>query len=223
MASMLPPAAPRAGHLTFRRTRRNAGTGLGLLAGSAVGVALAPRLIPDSYSPIRHSVSESAAQAVEGAWMSRGAFLALGFAVILLSGSVPWWRRWSAVAHRTYGVAMITVAAFSHRPWDKTGFDEIEDLLHSIGASTVGFAFTVGVLLVTMQRRRTERLARISDWLAIVAGPVLPLVMMNVDDIGGLVQRGLFAIGYLWYGSEAVRALRGRQPPAAPPIGRSPG
>jgi hypothetical protein len=34
------------------------------------------------------------------------------------------------------------------------------------------------------------------------------LLMFNVEGIAGLVQRGMFLVGVLWYSAEAVRAGR---------------
>jgi hypothetical protein len=46
-----------------------------LLLAAMAALALAPLLMPDSYSVLGHSVSESAAQGVDGAWLARLAFL----------------------------------------------------------------------------------------------------------------------------------------------------
>ncbi len=38
---------------------------------SAAAIALAPMALPGEYSWVRHSISESAAQAQDGAWVAR--------------------------------------------------------------------------------------------------------------------------------------------------------
>lgn len=183
---------------------------IALLAASLACVAIAPLLMPDSYSPIEHAISESAAQGVEGAWLARLGFLMLGFAVLLLAGLAGHrWGVWGRVFHRLYGLSIIAAAAFSHSPWEDVPFDEFEDLLHSVAAFAVGLTFTLGVLIVTFQRRPGEHVARTFDWVAIVAAPALPMLMFNITGIAGVVQRVLFGIGYLWYAVEAVRSARG--------------
>lgn len=195
--------------------RGTAAAVLGLLAGSATCIALAPALMPAGYSALSLSVSESAGQGVPGAWLARAGFLLLGFAVLLeaqVAGVA--WGRWGRLAHRTYAVAMIAVAAFSHMPWDGTPYDPVEDTLHSVAATLVGFAFTTGVVVVGLRRGRRAGWIRAVDALAVVAAVVLPLVQANVESIGGLAQRVLFGVGYLWYGAEAARLVSPAPSPA---------
>lgn len=186
-----------------------------LLAGSAVCVALAPLLMPDSYSIIEHSVSESAGQGVEGAWLARFGFLFLGFAVLLIASRAEHWGAWGRLAHRVYGVAMIATATFAHMPWEDIPYDAFEDTLHSAAASLVGFSFTVGVLVVALRRPAGQRSAIVLDTIAIIAAmTVSALVVFELIDAAGLVQRVMFGIGYLWYGIEAARTSKA--PSASP-------
>ncbi len=186
-------------------------TVVAMLLASVVAVAIAPTLMPDSYSVVEHSVSESAAQGVEGAWLARLGFLLLGFAVLASAGIAGTrWGVWGRIAHRTYGVSMVGAAAFSHMPWLDVRYDAFEDFLHSVAASGMGFAFTAGVLIVTFRRSRNAVGARAFDWVAIAAAMVIPMVMFNITGVAGLVQRVMFGIGYLWYGLEAIRSGRAR-------------
>lgn len=52
------------------------------------------------------------------------------------------------------------------------------------------------------------------------------MIMFNITDTAGLVQRIMFAVAYLWYGTEAIRSARhddtaaaagALQAPASPP------
>jgi hypothetical protein len=177
-----------------------------VLVAALAALALAPLLMPDSYSVLGHSVSESAAQGVVGAWLARLGFLFLGLAVLSLAfipGST--WGRWGRRAHAGFGVSMIAAAVFSHGPWDGSAFDEFEDLLHSAASFGVGLFFTVGVVLVATRRVDAPGWSRIVDGVALAAALVIPLLMANVDA-GGLVQRIMFLIAFLWYGLETVRA-----------------
>ena len=187
-----------------------------LLLAAMAALALAPLLMPDSYSVGAHSVSESAAQGVDGAWLARLGFLLFGFAVISLAfapGST--WGRWGRRAHAGFGVSMIAAAVFSHGPWDGSAFDELEDLLHSAASFGVGLFFTVGVLLVATRRAEAPGWLRIVDGIALAAAVAIPLLMANVDG-SGLVQRVMFLVAFLWYGLETVRAAA--PTPAIPDI-----
>jgi hypothetical protein len=184
-----------------------------LLGASLLCVAVAPLAMPDSYAIVEHSISESAAQGVESAWLTRTGFLLLGFAVLISAGFAgPRWGVGGRIMHRMYGVAMIAVAAYAHSPWEDVPFDEFEDLLHSVAAGGVGLAFTVGVLTVMVQRGPHTTGARMLDLTAAAAATILPIIMFNAEGIGGVVQRVLFLVGYAWYAIEAVRSARATTP-----------
>lgn len=204
---MSAPLVDLASPTTLRSRRFTAIAVIAMLAASVTCVALAPTLMPDSYSVVEHSISESAAQGIEGVWLARTGLLLFGFAVLVLAGSAG--IRWglpARVAHRTYGVSIIGAAAFAHMPWEEIPYDKFEDFLHSVASFGVGFSFIAGVLLVTFNRTGVARGARAFDWLAILASFVIPMIMFNVTGIAGLVQRIMFAIAYVWYGWEALRS-----------------
>lgn len=185
---------------------------LALLVASFVAVAIAPTLMPESYSWVEHSISESAAQGVEGAWLARLGLLLFGFAVlILVSIAGAAWGIWGRLTHGVYGVSIIAAAAFAHRPWEDVPFDAFEDFLHSAASFGVGMSFAIGVLIVSFRRGPNAGLIRAIDVVAIAASVVIPLVMFNVADGGGAVQRLMFLIAYLWYGLEAVRFARAEE------------
>ena len=187
-------------------SRRRVGGGvLAVLALSLVCVAAAPMLMPDSYSIIAHSVSESAAQRLDGVWTARAGLLLFGLAVLVLAGGDRW-DLWARIAHRTYGVAMISTAAFAHKPWQDVPYDEFEDLLHSIASFAVGLGFVAGVILVGVKRTRPSLWMKGFDGLAVAASVAIPMIMFNLDGYAGLVQRVMFLIAYAWYASEAWRS-----------------
>jgi hypothetical protein len=177
---------------------------------SAVSLGIAPLLMPESYSWVEHTTSESAAQGVDGAWLARLGFLLFGSLVLLLAlAAERKWGLWARILHAAFGVFMIATAAFSHRPWEPgVPYDRTEDLLHSITATGMGFAFAFGVVAVLLRRRANERFARSFDIVAVAASVLFPLGMTVTDDFTGLIQRMMFLIAYVWYGSEAIRMIR---------------
>jgi hypothetical protein len=101
---------------------------------------------------------------------------------------------------------MVATAAFSHRPWaEGVPFDAIEDGLHSLTATVMGFAFSFGVLVRLLQRSPAEKGGRLLDVAAVAAATFIPLIMVTQPTMGGLVQRLMFGVAYLWYGKEAWR------------------
>ncbi|HVR79143.1 MAG TPA: DUF998 domain-containing protein [Acidimicrobiia bacterium] len=187
-------------------SRRSKAGVITLLLAAMTALAMAPLLMPDSYSVVRHSVSESAAQGVDGAWLARLGFLLFGFAALFLAvGHGSRWDGMGRLAHAGFGVSIIAAAAFSHGPWDGSAFDEFEDLLHFTASFGVGLFFTVGLVLVAVRRTHPPGWLRVVDGVALVAALVIPLVMANVSA-SGLVQRVMFIVVFLWYGLETMRA-----------------
>jgi len=43
------------------------------------------------------------------------------------------------------------------------------------------------------------------DLVAVVAAIAIPLAMSALPEWDGLLQRGMFAIAYMWYGFELLR------------------
>jgi hypothetical protein len=95
-------------------------------------------------------------------------------------------------------------AAFSTRSWlPDSPYDPTEDALHSLTATAMGFAFAIGVAL-RLWHRKDDRLARAIDLVAILAAIGIPLAMSSFPIWDGLLQRGMFAIAYFWYGFELL-------------------
>lgn len=177
-----------------------------LLFLSAISLLTAPLLMPESYHWIEHTTSESAAQGVQGAWLARLGFLLLGLAVIWLAVVRKLvWAHSAVWMHVAFGVLLLATAAFSVRPWiEDLPFDPLEDGLHSFTATAMGFAFAFGVLARLLNRNRDDRLGCLLDVVALAASIGIPLIMVFQTDIGGLVQRLMFLIAYVWYGRETV-------------------
>ncbi len=188
------------------RTGVRAAFVLGCLAASALALVLAPSVLPESYSWVEHTTSEAGAQGVEGAWLARTGFVLFGVAVLAMAALPPSaWSVSARTAHGVFGLAMLAVAAFSTRPWfpDAT-FDATEDLLHSVAATAMGFAFAFGVVFVAIRIGKREQRVRWFDAAAVVATVVLPLGMTFLPDFAGLFQRLMFAVAYAWYVRSAL-------------------
>jgi Protein of unknown function (DUF998) len=183
------------------------------LVTSAAALAAAPALMPPGYSWVSHTTSESAAQGVEGAWLARSGFVLFGLSVILL---VTWrrqrWGPWATALHAGFGALLIAAAVFSHRPWIAgEDFDHVEDVLHSVAATSMGFAFVSGVVLTALRRSRDDLWPRAFDLVAVAASVAIPLSMAARPDIEGVLQRLMFLVAYAWYAAEAVRAMHDRR------------
>lgn len=171
-----------------------------MLLATAVLLTAATFVMPDSYSWVEHTTSESAAQGVPGAWVARAGFVAFGFGVA--AAAWRWRREWNpltVVAHAGFVVCMLGAALFSSRPWFDAPFDEAQDALHSLAASALGFCFVLGVVSSLFHRTGMRRSIRVVDVLAVAASIAIPMAMFSLDGVAGLLQRVMFAIALWWY------------------------
>lgn len=182
---------------------------VGLVA-SAILLATAPLLMPSSYNWIAHTTSESAAQGVEWAWVARLGFAAFGIAIVSLSLLASSWSAWARFAHFAFGVFMTMAAAASARPWfEPATYDATEDWVHSFAATTMGFAFAFGVVVVAVGRSQKGLRIRTLDLVAVVASVAIPLGMAAAPNAAGVLQRAMFLVAYLWYGQESLGSTHG--------------
>ena len=177
------------------------------LAASAIALALAPTVLAPSYSWVENTTSESGGQGVDGAWLARLGFVLFGLAVLWVAHlRQERWQQPATALHVLFGVCMMGVAAFSLRSWEPNSiYDPTEDMLHSVAATVMGFAFAFGVFAVGVRRRSGGQRVRVLDVVAVAASVVLPIWMGIDGSIDGVLQRLMFAIAYLWYGREALQ------------------
>lgn len=170
------------------------------LALSASALALAPLLMPVSYSWIVNTTSESAAQGVSGAWLARLGLGVFGFAVMALAWSHSSWATAARFAHFGFGILMTVTAVASAKPWlDGVPFDAAQDRIHSFAATAMGFAFAFGILAVVLGKRSSRHPIRALDLIAILASIVIPLSMTALPEYAGILQRLMFIVAYVWY------------------------
>lgn len=177
-----------------------------LLVAALVAFAVAPTLLPDSYSWVEHGISESAAQGIDGAWAARAGFILFGLGVlslVLLRHST--WGPLASVLFAVFGVSMFGVAAFAAKPWESDAvFVESEDLLHSVFAGFAGFAFVVGTMTLIVARRHRSIRSAIPDWIAFGVAAIVPLTAST--SAWGALQRTMFFVSIVWFIREAWRA-----------------
>lgn len=168
-------------------------------------LALAPLALPPSYSWVELGTSEAAAQGVEGAWVTRLGFVVFGLAV--LGVCVIRHRVWHPLAtglHACFGVGLLLVAVFSHAPWEAgTPYVELEDQLHSVFASIVGFSFIAGVAVTVVVRRPRTRVSLVGDVAALLVATTVPFLLGA--PVWGILQRLMFLTASAWYASEVER------------------
>ena len=177
-----------------------------LLVSSAICIYLAPLAMPMGYSWLSNAISESAAQGLRHTWIARLGFILFGLGVLwLVLARKTTWARGVHWMQLCFAVFMLGTAAFSHKPWlDDIAFDPVEDFLHSLTATGMGFAFAFGVVVRFLQRDNNDKLQKSFDLLAIIAATVLSPIGVAMPGIAGLLQRLMFAVAYLWFIHEAL-------------------
>lgn len=185
---------------------------------SALFLGLAPLVMPADYSWVSNSISESAAQGIDDAWVARVGFLLFGVGVVLTTlASAARWRWPGAALNGLFGVLMMCAAVFSTQPWNtELPFDEAESTVHSLIASTMGFAYCIGVLAVLIGDPRMPWSQRGFSVVATLSAILLPLGMVAMPPLAGILQRLMFAIAYAWFAIEAVRSASSMAPGVRP-------
>jgi hypothetical protein len=191
-------------------TGRTTTLALVALAAAALCLALAPLAMPDDYSWIARSISESAAQGVDGAWVARTGFLLMGLGALLTAlASADRWRTPGAVLLGLYGVLMMSAAAYSTRSWrPDVVYGGLESTLHSTVATAMGFCYGLGVLAVLIADRGMPVGQRALGLAAVASSVAIPLGMLAALGIAGVLQRIMFTLALLWLAVEAIRTRR---------------
>lgn len=197
LASKVPPLERFNAPATLRAT----------LVLSMVCLAAAPLIAGDSYSFIRHTVSEAGGQGFSGAWLVRTGVVLASAAVFSLSlVASPRWPHAGTLGMRFYSLLLIGSAVFSDVPWNGGPGDETEAFLHTFFTFWAGFSFVVGVTAISLHRPpQADRPIIVFDWVVIASVILIPMIMMAVVP-DGLLQRVIILLGYAWLMLEAGRA-----------------
>jgi hypothetical protein len=184
-----------------------------LMALSAAALTFAPLALPAAYSVAQQGLNEAASQGLPQAWITRLGFLTFGQAVLWLAAAFQ--HRWARIVwwpHALFGVFMMATATFSARPWlPGVATDEFEAGLHTFVFTAAAVVFAIGTAARAMQRSRERETGSLFDACAAACCMLALLAASLLPDGAGYVQRALFAVAYLWYGREAVSALRRRE------------
>lgn len=151
----------------------------------------------DGYAIPLHTTSELGAQATPNAWVMNATFILLGIASIL-EGIVSLKQFWvQKVLIIIFGLGLIFTAIFQHAPITSgVPYNVIEDNLHSIFATVIGFSFTAfAVSAAFIEESKIRRLLAI---FVAFAATGLSILMFNVTEYTGLWQRLLFIIAFGW-------------------------
>jgi len=152
------------------------------------------------YSWHDNTISELGSQGYENAWIMRAGFI--GFGALVAAGAVQrtrvqrkfWYRELPLVL---YGGGILLSGVFSAKPFvPGVDYSELEANLHSALATSAGVGISMSILLYmfgeTQVRRKFGHLAALVLVVALSA-------LFGLSGTGaGIVQRGLYVVGFGW-------------------------
>ncbi len=163
-----------------------------------LAMLVGPAFSPNNFNWIEHTTSQQAGQLVAGAWIMRLGFVGFGLGILFDATSRLRAAEWQNSLFWFFGLSMVLVAVFSHRPIDASlAYDMSDDWLHSLFATAMGFAFGFGVAWRMYHMR--SRLPLILSAVAAAASIILPLAMWQLPNYAGLLQRLMFLISFVWF------------------------
>lgn len=176
---------------------------------SALIIAFWPTTLPDSYSLVEHTISESGGQGVDGAWVLHLGVMIVGAAVALI-----WllgqgiWSRGASFSMAGYVAAVVLAAVIVDEPWFDAVHDTTEAFLHTAAVVISGVAFCLGVLLIGHGRNPGSAWSRRHDFLVILVIAITPILMIVAEPYDGLIQRTAVVFGFSWLYAESLRLMR---------------
>lgn len=163
-------------------------------------IVLAHLVAPDTYVWTRHTISELAAQGYARAWIMRLGFWGFGALVVLggVRAARKAGRHWPReIALAAYGAGIFLAGVFSTAPF-VAGllYDAGQARLHSLFATAAGVSISLAMVLYALTDKPAER--RVYHALAAVLTLGLSALFGVWTAGAGIVQRLLWAVGFLW-------------------------
>lgn len=160
-----------------------------------LAVVLGPLYTVAEYSVVTNLISELGAQHTQNNFIIIIAFIVLGGGIVI-DGIRTF--RLALLPFILFGAAMVIAGLFPHKPLDTSvGFNSAIHNIHGIIASFAGTVITVGFIWQGFRNNGSQRI--ICFYLAAVA-IVFPLLMLNIPDFQGGIQRLMYLqiLGWLW-------------------------
>jgi len=162
----------------------------------------------DTYSIIENTTSHLGAQSSPNAWIMNISFILVGITCILEA----WLHLRRFLFHKIllsiFGLSLMLTGIFHHAPIiDGFIFNSIEDKLHSIFATIVGFSFTIYAVSSAFIEKTVRY--RIIDIAVGFTATILSVLMSCLPNYSGIWQRAIFVISFVWliFMLERIRAF----------------
>jgi hypothetical protein len=162
--------------------------------------AVAHLVTPSSYDWRENSISELAAQRYNNKWIMQiglfgfGVILGGGILMRLAQAGLIWFIELPILI---YAISISLSGVFCTRPFiEGSDFSQIEDRAHSIFANLTGISFSLGVVVRMVFVELFVDFILNTVFLLLVLVP--PFAFSRASKRRGIVQRGIFFLGFLW-------------------------
>lgn len=151
----------------------------------------------DTYSIVKNTTSHLGAQSTTNAWIMNVAFVLVGISCIVeawLHLGKFWFHK---ILLTIFGLSLVFTGIFHHAPIiEGVIFNSIEDRLHSIFATIVGFSFTILAISSAFIEKAVKH--RIIYIVVGFTATILSMLMLYLPDYSGIWQRAIFIISFTW-------------------------
>jgi hypothetical membrane protein len=139
-------------------------------------------------------ISELGAQNTRNNWLMICGFLVLGMGMIydfLKTKSA------ASLPFAIFGLCLALAGLFPHKPFDfSKDYNQFFHTMHSVWATMAGISITAGLMWQSIKKEEMKQRA-----LAFTLGVLcvlIPLVMLNLPQWDGLLQRIMYGLIFLW-------------------------
>lgn len=151
----------------------------------------------DTYSIVKNTTSHLGAQSTTNAWIINVAFVLVGISCVLeawLHLGKYWFHK---ILLSIFGLGLVFTGIFHHAPIiEGVIFNSVEDRLHSIFATIVGFSFTIFAISSAFIEKAIKH--RIINIVVGFTATILSILMLYLPVYSGIWQRAIFIISFAW-------------------------
>ncbi|MBE0685244.1 MAG: DUF998 domain-containing protein [Anaerolineaceae bacterium] len=156
-----------------------------------------PYFSAEGYSILSNTTSQLGAQNTPNTWIMNITFGLLGLVCIweALRYLENYW--FQKILLIFFGVGLIFTAIFQHAPiTEGVPYNLLEDQIHSVSASMVGFSFTLFSFSIAFIEKTNKR--RIVALFMGFLATGFSLLMFSITDLTGVWQRLMFTASFAW-------------------------
>ncbi len=174
-------------------------------------VFILPFFSVEGYSILKNTTSHLGAQNTPNAWIMNTVFFLLGMACIYEGWFHLKGYRFQQIILIVFGASLFLTGIFKHAPINASlPYNLMEDELHSLFATIVGFSFTIfAISAAFIEGSAGKRILALVVGLSAIGFSGLIFVM---TDFAGVWQRMMFMLAFAWliFFFERIRANKSK-------------